>query len=185
MTNETVLISRLQQGDTQALATLYDRYSGALLGVLRRMCNDQGLAEDLLQETFIKIWKQAPSYDPLKGKFYTWTYRIAKNTALNALRKSKTLIQDDFSSVHIEKEETVENPIATHALTGVLNTLDPHHREAIDLIYFRGYTHLEAHKAMNVPLGTFKSYVQQALKKMRKSYPKEALLLGLIIASML
>ncbi|MFT5750885.1 MAG: RNA polymerase sigma factor (sigma-70 family), partial [Dokdonia sp.] len=172
-------------GDPKALSALYDRYAGALLGVLRRMCNDQGLAEDLLQETFLKIWKQAASYSPEKGKFYTWTYRIAKNTALNALRKSKPLIQDDFSSVHIEEEETVESPINRYALSGALNTLDPHHRKAIDLIYFRGYTHQEAHQAMNVPLGTFKSYVQQALKKMRKSYPKEALLLGLILAGML
>jgi RNA polymerase sigma-70 factor (ECF subfamily) len=183
MTDETVLINKLQEGDAEALSALYDRYAGALLGVLRRMCNDQGLAEDLLQETFLKIWKQAASYDPKKGKFYTWTYRIAKNTALNALRKSTPLIQDDFSSVHIIEEEP-KNPINAYALSGALNTLDPHHREAIDLIYFRGYTHQEAHKAMNVPLGTFKSYVQQALKKMRKSYPKEALLLGLILAGM-
>lgn len=183
MIDETVLINKLQQGDPEALSALYDRYAGALLGVLRRMCNDQGLAEDLLQETFLKIWKQAASYDPKKGKFYTWTYRIAKNTALNALRKSNPLIQDDFSSVHIVDEEP-EKSMNTYALSGALNTLDPHHREAIDLIYFRGYTHQEAHRAMNVPLGTFKSYIQQALKKMRKSYPKEALLLGLILAGM-
>ncbi len=72
------IINRLSKKDKEALYLLYDKYSGALYGVILRMCRNQVLAEDLLQETFVKIWQKIDSYDASKGKFYTWAYRIAK-----------------------------------------------------------------------------------------------------------
>ena len=165
-TSDITLILRLREGDQKALFTLYDRYSGALYGVALKMCRDQTLAQDLLQETFIKIWQKIDTYDPDKGKFYTWAYRITRNTALNALRKSSPLIHEEDLGVYedTEQEETKDYG----GLNGVLNKLEPHHQTAINLVYFKGYTHREAHEKMGVPLGTFKSYVRQALRKLRE-----------------
>ena len=166
---DTEVIQRIINQDKDALYLLYDKYSGALFGVILRICQNQALAEDVLQESFLKIWKNIASYDPDKGKFYTWAYRIAKNTALNALRKADVLIQNDDSSVLRDSSE-VENEIDVQQLNGALQKLEPHHQEAISLVYFRGYTHREANEEMGVPLGTFKSYIRQALQMLRESY---------------
>ena len=163
------LIERLQRQDHAALSALYDKYAGALYGVIFRMCKNGYLAEDLLQETFVKIWRKADQYDPSKGKFFTWAYRVAKNTTLNALRKTAGLIQNEDLSVYegIGIEEAHEDFLA---LKGSLAKLAKHHQEAIELVYFKGLTHKEAHEEMGVPLGTFKSYVRQALTKLREMY---------------
>ncbi len=165
-TSDLFLIDRLKNGEKNALYPLYDKYSGALFGVIVRMCRDKELAEDLLQESFIKIWEKIESYKPGRGKFYTWAYRICRNTTLNHLRKSSPLIQQEDLSVY--KDVTDEMPSEPYEqLKGVLKKLEPHHQEAIRLVYFKGYTHKEAHEFMGVPLGTFKSYIRQALLKLR------------------
>ncbi|GMN11692.1 sigma-70 family RNA polymerase sigma factor [Croceitalea sp. MTPC9] len=170
------VLKRLSEKDKSALYTIYDKYSGALYGVIIRMCRDEGKAEDLLQETFVKIWQKIDTYDSSKGKFYTWAYRIAKNTTLNALRKPKQLIQTEDLSVYKDKVQTEITPDFAQ-LTGAIKKLEPHHQEAISLVYFRGYTHREAYEEMGVPLGTFKSYVRQALSLLRESYKKELIVL--------
>ena len=165
--SDLFLIERLQSGDKSALFTLYDRYSGALYGVILRMCHNKELAEDLLQESFLKIWEKINTYDADKGRFYTWSYRIAKNTTLNHLRKSSPLIQTEDLSVYDTKEE--QQGYEEYAeLNGLINKLESHHREALELVYFKGYTHREAHEVMDVPLGTFKSYIRQALFQLRE-----------------
>lgn len=167
---EQILLSQWQKGNPKALAVLYDRYSGALYGVILRICKNEMMAQDVLQETFITIWKKSYSFDPQKGRFYTWAYRIARNMALNSVRKEKDLIQNDDLSVHTNKEDTQPKILDIHILNGALGTLEPHHQQALNLVYFQGLTHREAHEAMDVPLGTFKSYVQQALKQLREIY---------------
>ncbi len=168
-------IRQLQNGNKDALYKLYSRYSGALYGVVIRMCREESLAQEILQDTFVKIWKQIHTYDPERGRFYTWAYRIARNTTLNALRKQKNLIQTEDLGVYTDKEEE-SGPDYTQ-LNGVLKDLEPHHQTAIELVYFKGLTHREAHQEMDVPLGTFKSYVQQALKHLRTAYQKEIFVL--------
>ena len=144
------------------------------------MCKREDIAQDVLQETFLKIWKKIRQYDPEKGKFYTWAYRIAKNTALNTLRKSNPLIQTDDLSVYDDRRS--ELPKETYPeLNGILKELEPHHQEAIELVYFKGFTHREAHEEMGVPLGTFKSYIRQALGKLREGYPREFLSLLIFV----
>lgn len=177
--NDTEYINRLLNGDKNALYLLYDKYSGALYGVILRMCRDEDLAQDLLQESFIKIWQNIGNYDSEKGKFYTWAYRIAKNTTLNSLRRSSPLIQTDNLSVYENKNVQLE--IKDYSdLNGILAQLEPQHQQAINLVYFKGLTHQEAHKAMNVPLGSFKSYVRQALLKLREKRAELSMLVLLI-----
>ncbi len=173
-------ILQLQDGDKSALYELYNRYSAALYGVILRMCKKESLAQEILQDTFLKVWKQIHTYDPKKGRFYTWTYRIARNTTLNALRKEKDLIQKEDLSVYTDME-VEEDDRDYSQINGMLRKLEPHHQLAIDLVYFKGMTHREAHEEMGVPLGTFKSYIQQALRQLRTSYGKEILMLVIFI----
>ena len=171
MAEELTLINQLKARDGDALSAIYDKYSGALYGVIIRMCKDEAQAQDLLQETFVKIWQKCDSYDPEKGRFYTWAYRIARNTTLNSLRNRPELIQNQDLSVYKNKEEDkTESVIDLTRLNGSLKQLDDHHQRAIELVYFQGLTHREAHEEMGVPLGTFKSYIRQALTNLRKSY---------------
>lgn len=165
--NERELVRRMRQGDHAAYMALYDQFSPALYGVILRMCRDRDTANDLLQQSFIKIWENRDSYDPSKGKFYTWAFRISRNVTLNDFRKRGRLIQSEDPSVYIkETDNSEELPID---VSGLLKSLEEHHRKAIELVYYKGLTHRQAHKRMDVPLGTFKSYIRQALRELRKA----------------
>lgn len=178
-TSDIFLIERLKSGEKQALYQLYDKYAAALNGVIMRMCKERELSEDLLQESFIRIWEKIDTYDPEKGRFYTWAYRIARNTTLNHLRKKSPLIQTEDMSVY-DIKGTESTDLSVESLNGMIKKLEPHHQQAIQLVYFQGYTHREAHQEMDVPLGTFKSYVRQALTKLRE-FRAELCILWMII----
>ncbi|WP_353779476.1 sigma-70 family RNA polymerase sigma factor [Winogradskyella sp. 3972H.M.0a.05] len=184
MQDDSNLISRIKAQDERALSLLYDKYAPAIYGVIKRMCKDDNAAENILQDTFMTIWEKIDSYNPEKGRFYTWAYRIAKNKVLNFLRKPNKLIQTDDLSVYASRttEQTTMEDFAQ--LKGSINTLEAHHKRAIELVYFLGLTHNEAHKEMDVPLGTFKSYIRQALKRLKDSY-SAALILMLILIEVL
>lgn len=170
MQDDALLIKQLQAGQERALSLLYDKYSGALYSVILKMVKDEAIAQDLLQETFITIWDKSYQYNIEKGRFYTWTYRIARNKVLNFVRKNDKLIQKEDLSVYKYEDEVVDNKEIESQLKGAISKLDTHHRNVIELVYFKGLTHREAHQVMGVPLGTFKSYVQQALKKLKGIY---------------
>lgn len=165
---ESELIKRLHKKDSKALSVLYDNYSAAIYGVIIRMCRDEVLAQNLLQDTFMKVWEKFHQYDEQKGRLYTWIYRIARNNVLNALRKENNLIQNTDLSVY--EDRSTEEAMDFESLNGCIEKLDPHHRRAIELVYFKGLTHREAHEVMKVPLGTFKSYIRQALKRIKENY---------------
>lgn len=183
--SDQLLIKNLQNKDEHALSKLYDKYSPAIYGVIIRMCKNEAQAQNLLQDTFMTVWEKSHQYNPEKGKFYTWAYRIAKNKVLNFLRKSNQLIQNEDLSVYSNKEEREDISIDRLALNGSFKKLEPHHQRALQLVYFQGLTHREAHEEMDVPLGTFKSYVQQALKKLRQELPTAIILGWLMIDGLL
>lgn len=172
MSDDKALIIKLQSRDESALGLIYDKYSSALYGVIIRMCKDEDAAKNLLQDTFMTIWEKSESYDFDKGRFYTWAYRIAKNKTLNFLRKTDLLIQVEDLSVYTNRTEEVTDKLDDLKLKGTIKRLDAHHQRAIELVYFNGLTHREAHEEMDVPLGTFKSYIKQALKQLQQSYLK-------------
>lgn len=181
MQDDILLIKQLQANDERALSLLYDKYSGALYSVIIKMTGDEGLSQDLLQESFITIWDKSHQYNPEKGRFYTWAYRIAKNKVLNYLRKTDILIQTDDLSVYENNDEPDTINRDFFELNGAITKLEAHHQKAIELVYFKGLTHREAHAEMDVPLGTFKSYIQQALKQLRVNYIKIIVFLLLMI----
>jgi RNA polymerase sigma-70 factor (ECF subfamily) len=181
MSDDKALILKLQRKDETALGLIYDRYSAALYGVIIRICKDEDAAKNLLQDTFMTIWEKSESYDFDKGRFYTWAYRIARNKTLNFLRKTDQLIQVEDLSVYSNRTEDVANELDDLKLKGTIKRLDAHHQRAIELVYFNGLTHREAHEEMDVPLGTFKSYIKQALKQLQQSYLKMVAFLMILI----
>lgn len=181
MVNDKVLIIKLQKKDENALSMLYDNYSKALYGVILRMCKEEESAQNLLQDTFLTIWEKSETYDFEKGRFYTWAYKIARNKTLNYLRQSNELIQIEDLSVYESRTDDTTNPEDFKTLKGSIDRLEAHHKKAIELVYFTGMTHREAHEQMGVPLGTFKSYIKQALKQLRHSYVKMVSILMILI----
>lgn len=179
MGQDNTIAERLKNKDQTALSEIYDEYAGAIYGVIIRICRDEAVAQDLLQEVFMKVWQKIAKYDPAKGKLFTWIYQIARNLALNAIRSQRQLIQNEDLTVYSNKEE--EKATVYPELMGSLNELEVHHKQAIELVYFQGLTHREAHEEMGVPLGTFKSYVRQALRNLKDKYQNELLLIGLVI----
>ena len=166
------LIRRIQQGDEAAFAELYDQYSGALYGVIYRVVGSDSLAQDVMQETFSKIWRFAKSYEASKGKPYTWMLNIARNTAIDKLRsqgyRQGRQNQPMDSSVSDSKTHSQEFNPNVIGLREVVSKLEPKYRKMIELAYFKGYTHKEIEEELNLPLGTIKSRLRIALRELRK-----------------
>lgn len=170
------LINQLKERKQDAFSKIYDLYSGAIYGVIIKICRSEVLAQEVLQDTFLTVWDKSHSYDENKASFYTWMYRIARNKSLNAMRNSeKHIIQNENLGVYTTEEE-VHDDDQLIEIKGSLNHLKPHHKKAIELVFFRGYTHREAYEEMDVPLGTFKSYIRQALKQLKENYVKVTLI---------
>lgn len=170
------LINRLKEKDQEAFSKLYDFYSGAIYGVILKICRSEVVAQEVLQDTFLTVWDKSSLYNEEKASFYTWLYRIARNKTLNAIRDSeKNFIQNENVGVY-KAEEEVQEEERFIEIRGSLHQLKPHHKKAIELVFFRGYTHREAYREMDVPLGTFKSYIRQALKQLKENYEKVTLI---------
>lgn len=168
------IIPLMQSDSRKAVELLLQKYGGALLWSIRKMVPSDEIAQDLLQDGAIKIWKNAEKYDPDKGKLFTWCLQICRNTALDKIRTQK--FQRHSTSETIE--ETVINTssvseemqISDIGLLRQLQRLDPKYQEIIELIYFQGYTHSEVTKEFGIPLGTVKSRVKIALRELRNIF---------------
>lgn len=168
------IVQSLQQRDKKAIALLYDQYAATLYGVVLKIVRSEVIAQDVLQEAFVKIWKNGPQYDPQKGTIFTWMLNIARNLAIDKTRSA--------SFRHSGKIQTVDHFVSNNnqfsdqpnvdqiGLDGMVNDLDDKYRQVIDLVYFQGYTHKEVMEELNLPLGTVKSRIRLGLQKLRKVF---------------
>lgn len=170
--SEEALISGLREKDAKALKTLYKQYSSALYGIICRMVNDDHLAEDILQESFVKIWNNAMSYEAGKGRLFTWMLNICRNTAIDKMRSkgyktSKKTASDE--TVLLENPTKIYDDIKpdTIGLKDIVNKLKPELKILVDLVYFKGFTQQEAADELNIPLGTVKTRLRSALLVLR------------------
>lgn len=166
------LITLIKDRNQKAFAYLYDNYSKALFGVIESIINNQEESEDVLQNTFLKIWNNFDSYDASKGRLYTWMINIARNLAIDSTRskheKIKNKIQEPTDFVYHKNNLYTENK--THETIGlkkIVNSLKEDYIEIIELAYYQGYTQDEISKTLNIPLGTVKTKVRQALVTLR------------------
>jgi RNA polymerase sigma factor (sigma-70 family) len=169
--SESELVRLLQQKDKSAFSELYDNYSSALYGVILRILNnDEESAQDILQDSFIKIWKNFDSYDHSKGSLFTWILNIARNTAIDKLRSSgRKPIQSMEQNVYVEAAHYNQN-VDRIGLKEIVSKLKPEHRTIIDMAYFDGFTQEEISDKLKLPLGTVKTRARTALIELRKIF---------------
>ncbi|MFL0354020.1 RNA polymerase sigma factor [Xanthomarina sp. GH4-25] len=172
---EKEIVRLLQKGDKKAITLLYENYADALYGVILKVLNNEELAQDALQETFIKVWKKPKSYNPDKAKLFTWLYRIAYNTAIDKVRsqsnKDSKEIQMDASNVYKLTSESLNQDvmdIKTH-----LKSIDEKYQIVINALFFEGMTQQEASDELEIPLGTIKSRLKIGLRELKKIYDPE------------
>jgi RNA polymerase sigma-70 factor (ECF subfamily) len=170
--SENELVPLLQSGSKAAFDYLYDNYSGALYTVILSIVSDADFANDVLQETFVKIWRQAATYDPLKGRLYTWMLQIARNSALDWVKTKKykaSQQNQELSEAVYEISKAGINPDSI-GLRGIVAAMKKEHRELIELAYFKGLTQEEMAESLHLPLGTVKTRLRAALVQLRKIF---------------
>ncbi len=171
--SEEELVTLLQSRDQLAFTYLYDNYSAALNGIICRMVENRELAEDILQEAFVKIWNNFYSYDTSKGRLFTWMLNITRNLTIDTLRskgyKKQGKISGDENSVgNVTGDSNVAERFDAMGIRKQLVNLKPEQRSIIDLAYFNGYTQDEISKEMGIPLGTVKTRMRAAIIELRK-----------------
>ena len=168
--NEAELVGMLKQRTQSAFNYLYDNYSASLYTVILSILQDKELANDTLQEVFIKIWRQIEQYNPDKGRLFTWMVNISRNASIDILRSK------DYHSQKQNREltENVYNVAGTVnietdkiGLRKIISNLKDDQKILIELAYFQGYTQDEISKFLNMPLGTVKTRLRNALIQLR------------------
>lgn len=168
---ETELIERLQAHDQAAFSYLYDHYSKALFTVIYGVVQQTEVAEDVLQEAFVKIWQNVRSYDSSKGRLYTWMLNIARNTAIDRTRSkdfSKQAKTTELTDNVYDEKGVVHSSINDIGLKKTLERLPEESRRLLELSYFQGYTQEEISKMLGIPLGTIKTRIRSTLLQLRK-----------------
>nr|WP_294936476.1 sigma-70 family RNA polymerase sigma factor [uncultured Flavobacterium sp.] len=171
MTQEE-LLPLIYKKDDKAFTLLYDMYAKSLFGVIYNLIKDKEESEDVLQETFVKIWKNIDTYNESKGRFFTWVLNIARNSAIDKLRSKdfnnnqKNLSADNF--VHIlDDSARINNKIDTIGIQEFVKKLKPKCIQLIDLLFFKGYTQQEVSDALEIPLGTVKTQSRNCINELR------------------
>jgi RNA polymerase sigma-70 factor (ECF subfamily) len=174
---DEMLIHEIAKGKTWAMEPMYDRYSRVLYTITYRMVADHQIAEDLLQEVFIAVFRRADSYSVAMGSVRSWLFSIAHNRAIDYLRAVKrrsTLKQAEWEEV--DRDETTAQPdawegawnsIQAQYIQSALNTLPPEQSLVIKLAYFHGWTHAEIAEKYGIPLGTVKARMRLGIKHLR------------------
>ena len=172
--HEAELIAGLQRHEARAMAELYDRYGRLVYSVILRVVRDQGIAEDLTQETFLRVWNRVQGFDGGRGALGTWLVTIARNRSIDyvrsvRLRNSRTEEFDEVNStLSTDAAEEATAFERRHTLRAAMKKLLPNHMRAIELAYFEGLSHLEVAERLGQPLGTVKSWVRTALAALRE-----------------
>ena len=171
--SEEELVALLKNGDRQAFEYLYDHYSGALNGIIFKMINNHELAEDILQEAFVKIWNNFSSYDTSKGRLFTWMLNITRNLTIDTIRsksyKKQSKIQSSENAVNYASNNINENDrFDGLGIRKQVSLLKEEQQRIIDLAYFEGFTQEEISKKLEIPLGTVKTRMRTAISVLKK-----------------
>ncbi|MCC5943537.1 MAG: sigma-70 family RNA polymerase sigma factor [Bernardetiaceae bacterium] len=170
---ENSLINLLKQKDKKGFSLLYENYAPTLYGVVLRIVGNKEVAEDTLQEVFIKIWKHIEQYNATKGTLFTWMLNIARNTSIDKLRSKsykKMLYDSDIEALQeqISDGNKAEEQTDRIGISELLEHLGQNQKDVIDLIYFEGFTQAEAADVLDIPLGTVKTRIRTAIHSLRK-----------------
>ncbi|RFS13405.1 RNA polymerase sigma factor [Emticicia sp. C21] len=171
--SEEELVALLRDKDERGFTILYNNYSSALYGVLNKIVQSNDDASDLLQDTFLKIWKNIGNYDSSKGSIFTWMMNIARNLAIDKVRSvdfrdtSQNVSMEDKVVYQIDNEYQTEQEVDGIGLQKVVDKLKPEYKQLIDLVYYQGYTQAEVAQEYGIPLGTVKTRIKAAVNTLR------------------
>lgn len=177
---EAQLLARISAGDEVALAEFYDRFSRLVFSVTYHVLQNETLAEEVTQDTFLKIWNRAHQWDVSRGKVTTWLLTIARYTAIDRLRTEQR--RDGRGQVDLEdvvntlgENSPMDEPAWAdeRLMRDILNELPTDQRQVLELAYFRDMSHTEMAEALNIPLGTIKGRVRAGLSKLRALWLKQ------------
>jgi RNA polymerase sigma-70 factor, ECF subfamily len=170
---DETIIELLRSRNADGVSLLYDKYSGALFGTIFRVVQSKEVAEEVLQDTFTKAWRNIDSYDTTKGRLYTWLINIARNTAIDATRaknyKQQNQPLDNVVNTIDAQQSTSINPDALD-IQRLTEKLAPEYKVLIDLIYFQGFTQAEAAEHLTMPLGTVKTRLRAAMAMLKQLF---------------
>ena len=166
------MISAIRSGDQSAMAALYDRYSSIVYSVALRVLGDTGAAEDVLQDVFMQLWRNPGLFDSNRGSLGAWLAVIARNRAIDALRKRRpeSDIEDVVLSVETDLAAEADRARAAEKVRSVLGTMPGPQRAALEMAYFEGLTHTEIAAKTGEPLGTIKTRIRAGLTTLRKAF---------------
>ena len=161
----------LKEDAKRGFELIYARYSSALYGILIRIVDDFKIAEDLLQDTFVKIWKNLDHYDDSRGTLFTWMLNIARNTGIDYIRSRqyKRWQQNKTENEISTGDYNFINSTDVIGIRQLTLNLEKKYRQIIELLYFKGHTQQEAAQILDIPLGTVKTRTRQALLTLRNN----------------
>ena len=173
---DTTLVSRLLQKDVNAFEQLYDRHSRAIYGLVVRILQHAGIAEEVVQDVFLQLWRNAAQYDSSRGPFVPWLFTLARNRALDTLRlkserqrRREDQIEELPSPVSApEYEKQIDEKRRAEKVRALMGSLSPQQKKAIELAYFEGLSHTEIAAALKEPLGTVKSWIRNGLLRLKE-----------------
>ena len=175
--DDRAVLGRIAAGDEQALGALYDRWQPVVYALAVRILGDRDDAEDVVEDTFCQIWRQAATYETSRGTVATWILTVARSRALDRRRSTqrrRTESLDDRDATRPTADRTAPDPLAlaeTAQIRQVVNAalaeLPPEQREVVELAYFGGLSQTEIAEKTSVPLGTIKTRVRLAMQKLR------------------
>jgi RNA polymerase sigma-70 factor (ECF subfamily) len=168
------VIDALKRQDPSVMSTLYDDLAPSLYGIVLRIVGAEDIAQDVVQETFIKAWRNGAQYDAQKGTLFTWFLNIARNTAIDktrsaAFRKKAAAVPVD-ERLHDDPRHSVSVSTDCIGLRNFVGKLEEKYREVVELAYFQGHTQQEIAEKLSLPIGTVKSRVRIALRELRKVF---------------
>lgn len=173
------LLQRIQAGDEDALVALHAQFANLVFSVAQRILNDQMAAEEVTQDTFMRLWEKSHTYDPQKGHFVVWLLTITRRLAIDVLRqRSRQNLRQDMLFID-ENPQLWENVLSSgsnelrRTLMLVMKELPSEQRDVIGLAYFYGMSHSDISEYLNLPLGTVKTRIRQGMQKLRSAWLTE------------
>ncbi|MGH3776819.1 MAG: RNA polymerase sigma factor [Pseudonocardiaceae bacterium] len=168
------LLARLDAGDPHAMRLLYERYARLVHTVAQRTCRDQGLAEEVVQEVFLMLWREHSRYTPARGTFPAWLLTVVHHKAVDAVRREHTAhrrtvpssVDDDFPAGPGADEAALESMFAGQ-IRAALHRLPLKQRQPLLLAYYGDYTYREISELVEIPLGTVKSRISLGIQRLR------------------
>jgi RNA polymerase sigma-70 factor (ECF subfamily) len=176
-TPELKLLRAIQKGDQEALVALHTRYANLVYSVAYRVLNDQMSAEEVTQDTFMRVWRKSESFDPDKGRFVTWLLTVTRRLAIDRLRSWQRR-EPQHSTLFIDENPQLwEQVLAVDgysdlrgSLVAAIRDLPDAQREVIALAYFYGMSHSDIAEYLQAPLGTVKTRIRQGMQKLRVAW---------------